>query len=74
MKAMLAAAVLLLVRWYGVFAGESICAPDWIVSVLLMCGMVAWWQNVFWFSLRLPQWKGYLKMQTKGLVALKPMF
>ena len=30
--------------------------------------------NVFWFSLRLPQWKGYLKMQTKGLVALKPMF
>ncbi|WP_156503718.1 hypothetical protein [Eikenella halliae] len=45
-----------------------------IGSYRLMCGMVAWWQNVFWFSLRLPQWKGYLKMQTKGLAALKPMF
>ena len=41
MKAMLTAAVLLLVRRYGVFAGESICAPDWVVSVWLMCGMVA---------------------------------
>ena len=43
MKAMLAAAVLLLVRRYGVFAGESIWAPDWVVSVWLMCGMVACW-------------------------------
>ena len=40
MKAMLEAAVLLLVRRYGVFAGESIWAPDWVVSVWLMCGMV----------------------------------
>ena len=41
MKAMLAAAVLLLVRRYGVFAGESIWAPDRVVSVSFMCGMVA---------------------------------
>ena len=41
MKAMLAAAVLLLVRRYGVFAGESIWAPNRVVSVSFMCGMVA---------------------------------
>ena len=45
MKAMLAAAVLLLVRRYGVFAGESIWAPDRVVSVSFMCGMVTWWQK-----------------------------
>ena len=41
MKAMLAAAVLLLVRRYGVFAGKSIWAPNWVVSVSFMYGMVA---------------------------------
>ena len=30
-----------MVRRYGVFAGESIWAPDRVVSVWLMCGMVA---------------------------------
>ena len=61
-----------MVRRYGVFAGESIWAPDWVVSVDVRHGSLV--ANVFWFSLRLPQWKGYLKMQTKGLAALKPMF
>ena len=50
MKAMLAAAVLLLVKRYGVFAGESIWAPGRVVSVSFMCGMVACggggWQGV----------------------------
>jgi len=42
MKAMPAAAVLrCMVRRYGVFAGESIWAPDRVVSVSFMCGMVA---------------------------------
>ena len=30
-----------MVRRYGVFAGESIWAPDRVVSVSFMCGMVA---------------------------------
>ena len=42
MKAMLAAAMLL----YGTACSrESIWAPDWVVSVSLMYGMVAWWQK-----------------------------
>ena len=43
MKAMLAAAVLLYGTAVRRVRGESIGAPDWVVSVSLMCGMVACW-------------------------------
>ncbi len=74
MKAMLAAAVLP----YGA-AVRRVRGGIHLGSGLIRIGIVdvrhgSLVANVFWFSLRLPQWRGYLKMQTKGLAALKPMF